>query len=395
MRGPVNNLFLYFLFISVFFLLFSCKKTEFESILVHDTVLIQEYDTIYFRKIQIDNFIAKPISNDEIEITWETSDKEFDGCFIKVSPNEDMTDFYCGRGERSLSLHGLKHQTIYTINLYPINTKGCITDTFTCRGFLPITYDNNAWFVNNPVTAHAGGGLIDEDGHEYIYTNSKEAILNSYQKGLRVFEVDVNLTKDNIPVLVHTWSDFGKMADLEIEDNISLDLFQKSLIYGSFTPMTFDDLIDFMIEYDDVYFDLDIKVRPIAEAVRYIVETINNRFPNDAKLLLDRLIVEFYDELTYSDITHIYPFQNVFYTLGHSNSDINVIEFCVVNNIPVAGDFEWSFNAERVALFALYNINIICYNGNVDKYPACVDAKRKGIYGIQSNFVTNEIWNNL
>lgn len=54
---------------------------------------------------------------------------------------------------------------------------------------------------SNKYLAHALGGI---DGQ--TYTNSKEAIENSYNKGVRLFEVDVKLTSDNKLVCVHGWS---------------------------------------------------------------------------------------------------------------------------------------------------------------------------------------------
>lgn len=54
---------------------------------------------------------------------------------------------------------------------------------------------------SNNYIAHALGGI---DGQ--TYTNSKEAIENSYNKGVRLFEVDVKLTSDNKLVCVHGWS---------------------------------------------------------------------------------------------------------------------------------------------------------------------------------------------
>ena len=49
--------------------------------------------------------------------------------------------------------------------------------------------------------AHALGGINGQ-----AYTNSKEAIENSYKKGMKLFEVDIKLTSDEKLVCVHGWS---------------------------------------------------------------------------------------------------------------------------------------------------------------------------------------------
>ena len=46
--------------------------------------------------------------------------------------------------------------------------------------------------------AHALGGIDGEN-----YTNSKEALGSNYNKGVRLSEVDINLTADDKLVCVH------------------------------------------------------------------------------------------------------------------------------------------------------------------------------------------------
>ena len=53
--------------------------------------------------------------------------------------------------------------------------------------------------------AHAGGAI---DGN--IYTNSLEALNYSYEKGLRLFELDLQLSSDNKIVAVHSWKEWVK-----------------------------------------------------------------------------------------------------------------------------------------------------------------------------------------
>lgn len=48
--------------------------------------------------------------------------------------------------------------------------------------------------------AHALGGIDGEN-----YTNSKEALGSNYNKGVRLSEVDINLTADDKLVCVHGW----------------------------------------------------------------------------------------------------------------------------------------------------------------------------------------------
>ena len=48
--------------------------------------------------------------------------------------------------------------------------------------------------------AHAMGGI---DGR--LYTNTREAFLQNYSRGFRVFELDLAMTTDSALVLAHDW----------------------------------------------------------------------------------------------------------------------------------------------------------------------------------------------
>ena len=53
--------------------------------------------------------------------------------------------------------------------------------------------------------AHAAGSF-----DQNIYTNSLEALNENYKLGIKLFELDLNLTSDNIIVAVHNWSKWKK-----------------------------------------------------------------------------------------------------------------------------------------------------------------------------------------
>ena len=59
-----------------------------------------------------------------------------------------------------------------------------------------------AKFYDYNVIAHAGGGI---DGN--IYTDSLEALNQSYQNGTRLFDIDLRFTSDDEIVLRHDWTE--------------------------------------------------------------------------------------------------------------------------------------------------------------------------------------------
>lgn len=137
--------------------------------------------------------------------------------------------------------------------------------------------------------AHALGG-VDEFG----YTNSKEALENSYNNGFRIFEADVKLTSDKKLVCVHGWSKKDYEERLGIEYNkknaiMDYETFMSLKIQGKYTPLSFRDLAKFIEEHQDMYVMIDIgskSYEDTKEIYTKIVEDCNN---NDK--VLQRLIV--------------------------------------------------------------------------------------------------------
>ncbi len=85
---------------------------------------------------------------------------------------------------------------------------------------------------------HALGGV---DG-KYMYVDSIDALELSYNSGYRLFEVDVNLTSDGVPVLVHGWnkSDYIKRIGAQYYKS------NKANSSGQYIP-THDEFMGFTI----------------------------------------------------------------------------------------------------------------------------------------------------
>ena len=142
---------------------------------------------------------------------------------------------------------------------------------------------------NEDFVAHALGGI-----DEFAYTNSKEALENSYNNGFRIFEADVKLTSDNKLVCVHGWTEGDYKERLGIEYNkentiMDYDTFMSLKIQGKYTPLSFKDLAKFIEDHKDMYVMIDIGSKgyeDTKEIYTKIVEDCNN---NDK--ILQRLIV--------------------------------------------------------------------------------------------------------
>lgn len=238
----------------------------------------------------------------------------------------------------------------------------------------PIDADDNAWYSRYSVIAHSGGGT---DG--YRYTNSKEAWLNSYEMGDRVFDADLSFTSDKRIVLRHEWSD-----DLG-QDFVGIPTYEKFMstpIFGYLTPMSLEMMIEFMAEHDDIYVAVDFKdgVELIRSMVAVFIDSNN-------EALLAHIIISFYDYDDLEAIRSIYGFQNYairqYENLPHNYQELTA--FCLKNRIPVC--------MIKLNYIEMDDISILLDNG-IKVFAAIINTegeletvREQGASGIVSDFI--------
>ncbi len=95
-----------------------------------------------------------------------------------------------------------------------------------------------------------GGGVA---GH-HTYTNSKEAILESIERGYTFIEVDIDTTSEGILVALHDWSHFHNITGHpEFGDSIlPLTTFKAATIYEEYTPVTIDEVVEMLQEHPSI-----------------------------------------------------------------------------------------------------------------------------------------------
>lgn len=94
--------------------------------------------------------------------------------------------------------------------------------------------------------AHAGGII---DGH--IYTNSIEALNENYNKGFRLFELDIRKTSDGKFVAVHHWPEWHKMVGSTQNKAVSHQEFLSKQILDTYTPLDIDRINDWFRKHED------------------------------------------------------------------------------------------------------------------------------------------------
>lgn len=180
-----------------------------------------------------------------------------------------------------------------------------------------LNYPSKEFYEYN-VIAHGCGGI---DG--YIYTDSMEAIENSYLNGTRLFDIDLRFSSDNQIIIRHDWDyDLGQPEFDYIRNSDSWaskykqgqrardilpskDKFIQTPIYGKYHAISFDDVYQWAKLHKNTYFVLDTK-EDVIETYRWIID--NYGFD---KSFLDQIVVSCYDVNDLKEIFNIYDFKNV------------------------------------------------------------------------------------
>jgi glycerophosphoryl diester phosphodiesterase len=98
-------------------------------------------------------------------------------------------------------------------------------------------------------------GLGEIDGH--VLTNSKEAFIQNYENGHRLFEADLTYTTDGVLVARHNV--FEVINGVNTEINVSYDHFQSNLLYEKYTALDVKELLELLVDYEDAYLITDTK----------------------------------------------------------------------------------------------------------------------------------------
>jgi len=141
---------------------------------------------------------------------------------------------------------------------------------------------------------HAGGFLSLSDGTRVSYTNSLEALENCVRNGKRFCEIDLQETSDGILICGH-----GDESELVFGTGLSITAtgteFLNSRIWSELTPLSAEDLADFMRAHPELTVITDVKTdnlrvcRRLAEAFpdlrsRFIVQI---QLPEEYETLRD------------------------------------------------------------------------------------------------------------
>ena len=236
--------------------------------------------------------------------------------------------------------------------------------------------------------AHALGGI---DGKKY--TNSLEALNEGYDNGIKLFEVDLSMTSDNVMVARHDWDEFlYKQLEQEPKNDkyepLTEEEFKSMRINNIYTPLTFEELLMIMEEKKDLFIVLDTKSTTYDEIkveYEYIVKKTKEINPK----LLNRIIPQIYNRDMLTTINEIYKFKNIFYTLyqdGINNEDL--IEFINANKSVIAIIMHEGRYSEEL-IESLNGINVASYVHTINDVELGNKYFNSGVTGLYTDFLND------
>lgn len=286
--------------------------------------------------------------------------------FIRESNSEDLTNY--NNQEEDANIKDTENtDTKDTDKIQSEDNKNHSTPEF-------------AW-ENYRTIAHALGGL---EGKTYL--NSKESFIESYEKGCRLFEVDLVRTSDQVWVCRHSWNQSLGQWEEDEKKVLSADEFLNTPIYGKYTPMSFRDLLLLLKDYPDAFVLLDSKqysIRNYGKTIEDYAEYLKIATEADAKESLDQIIPEIYNEAMFPGTALAYRFPSYIYSLWQEYTIEEITEigdFCREKGIPAVTVYEEYWTEEIQEIFDRREILVYVYTVN-DSEKAAYYMK-KGAAGI-------------
>lgn len=242
---------------------------------------------------------------------------------------------------------------------------------------------------NYNIITHALGSLDD-----LTYLNSRESFINYYDKGCRLFEVDLTRTSDGVWVCRHNWKESLGQWNGEEKKVLSSEEFLNTPIYGKYTPLTLEDLLKLLDEYPDAFVMVDSKQysvrnyqRTLEDYAQYREIAINAGIQHT----LEQIIPEIYNFAMYPGTALLYRFPAYIYSLwqDYSTEELNnIAEFCKTNGIGAITIYKDYWSEEIQKIFDEREILVYIYTIN-DKEDARAYCQ-KGAAGVCTDVLLKE-----
>lgn len=242
---------------------------------------------------------------------------------------------------------------------------------------------------NYVTIAHALGEV---DGKTYL--NSPEGFVKYYEKGVRLFEVDLVKTSDGVWVCRHSWNQSMGQWETKGKNILSEADFLSRPLYGTYETMTLKDLFLLLKQYPDAFVLLDSKqysIRNYQKTIEDYVEYMEIAKEADAREALDQLIPEIYNEAMFPGTALLYQFPSYIYSLWqeYSLEELeHIADFCKEKGIPAVTVYREYWTEEIQQIFSRREIFVYVYT--VNEVAEAENYLQAGAAGICTDSILRE-----
>lgn len=229
---------------------------------------------------------------------------------------------------------------------------------------------------HQPLIAHAGGHI-----YGYKYTNSLEALENSYNNGFRFIELDFDWTADNQIVLIHDWSKMASRLFMTEPRVFTKEEFDNTPVLQNLTLLDIENLAKWLEDRSDVNIVTDVKNRNL-DCLQYIglnYEHIKNQ-----------IVPQVYSFDEYIKAKQL-GYDNIILTLYKSNyTDDEIMGFAKNNEI-----FAITMPIERGYTELprkLKESGVLSYVHTVNDLYTFEELNLNGVYGIYTDYFQMNHW---
>ncbi len=221
--------------------------------------------------------------------------------------------------------------------------------------------------------------------------NCREGFLEQYAKGVRVFEVDLRLTRDQKVVLRHDWrtgwqDGVGETAVPTLEEFLSKPIQKK------YTPLSFQDLLLMMEEYPDICIITDSKFTEAEIVTLQFEAMLQDARDLGLSYLFDRMAIQIYDPLMFRVVDAVHHFRYYIYTLytdGFARTEEDFQEkaaFCVENGILGITMWDYWWRAEYAPIAG--QLGLAVYTHTVNDAAEAARLLDEGVKAVYTDELT-------
>ncbi|TCT16165.1 glycerophosphoryl diester phosphodiesterase [Natranaerovirga pectinivora] len=219
--------------------------------------------------------------------------------------------------------------------------------------------------------AHAGGSI-----YGIPYTNSLEALNNSYMNGFKLIELDFHWTTDGYPVCIHDWDSTPRWLFMNTSRQYSLEEFLNKDTLLNLTLLDLNRLEQWLIFHPSIYIIADIK-KDYIRLLKYIKDhhpKIQHKFIPHLYSFHD------YEYIRYLGYSYVIP---ALYNLA--TSDTSLFHFLEGNEV-----FAVSMPLLRALTLLprnLYYLNVPSYAHTINFNKTLSTLKANKVTGVYTDYL--------